>query len=318
MKAIVTGAAGFIGSHLVDKLLKLGYHVVGIDNLCLGNLSNLKSAKRSKRFSLHTIEINNVSALQNIFKKEGLQDAIESVWHFAANSDIRSGVANFDVDLNNTYLTTYNILKVMRDYAPTRLFFASTSAVYGVNRKPLSEKTGPLFPISSYGAMKLASEAVISAALESYLSQATIYRFPNVVGARATHGAVYDFLRKVKANRHVLEVLGDGSQQKPYLHVSDLIEAMMFINTTAQEKLRFYNIAPEKSSTTVSYIANKVCARIGGKTKIQYTGGTRGWVGDVPKFSYSTRKLRRLGWRPRLTSNEAVDLAIQEIYKEIF
>jgi len=234
----------------------------------------------------------------------------------AANSDIRAGVADPDVDFRDTFLTTYNLLKLMREHKIPRLAFASTSAIYGDLNQKLTEDIGPLFPISNYGAMKLASEAAISAAAESFLERAWIFRFPNVVGSRATHGAIYDFIHKLKKKPAELEVLGDGTQEKPYFHVADLIDAMLFITDNAAGKLNFFNIGTSDSVTTVRYLAEMTVRIAAPKAKIRYTGGDRGWVGDVPKVNYSVEKLKKLGWSPRLTSNQAVDRAVAEIVAE--
>jgi UDP-glucose 4-epimerase len=201
----------------------------------------------------------------------------------------------------------------MREFRIPAIAFSSTSAIYGVHDQLLAEDLGPLFPISNYGAMKLAAEAAISAALEAYLERAWIFRFPNVVGSRATHGAIYDFARKLKQNPAELEVLGDGSQEKPYFHVADLIDAMLFITENAKEKLNYFNIGTVGSITTVRHLAESVVKEMSPAAKIRYTGGNRGWVGDVPKFNYSVAKLKRLGWSPRLTSDQAVARAVAEI-----
>jgi len=164
--------------------------------------------------------------------------------------------------------------------------------------------------------MKLASEACISAALEAYLQRAWIFRFPNVVGSRSTHGVIYDFVQKLKANPNELEVLGDGAQQKPYFHVVDLIDAMQLIVERAGEKLNYFNIGTANTASTVRYIAERVVARMSPTAKIRYGSGSKGWVGDVPKFNYSIEKLTKLGWAPRLVSDQAVDRAIEEIVTE--
>ena len=175
-----------------------------------------------------------------------------------------------------------------------RIAFASTSAIYGDLNQKLAEDIGPLFPISNYGAMKLASEAAISAAAESFLERAWIFRFPNVVGSRATHGAIYDFCHKLKKNPAELEVLGDGTQEKPYFHVTDLIDAMLFITDNAKDRLNFFNIGTSASVTTVRYLAETTVSHAQPSAKIRYTGGNRGWVGDVPKVNYSVEKLKKL------------------------
>jgi len=161
--------------------------------------------------------------------------------------------------------------------------------------------------------MKLASEAIISAARETALDRAWVFRFPNVVGPRATHGAIYDFLQKLRANPAELEVLGDGHQQKPYLHVTELVEAMLFITEHASDAHNTFNIGPEGTSTTVRHIAETVVAAAAPAAAIRYTGGARGWPGDVPRFNYSIEKLKRLGWKPALTSDEAIERTVGEL-----
>lgn len=309
---LVTGAAGFIGSHLVDRLLALGHRVLGVDNMALGRRENLASAGKSRDFVFQELDINDYATFEGFLKKHSSSAPIETVWHMAANSDISAGVMKPEVDLSRTFMTTFHVLKAMDTLKIPQLCFASTSAIYGALDKVLTEETGPLFPISNYGAMKLGSEGIISAALERYLKRVWIFRFPNVVGGRATHGAIYDFIRKLKANPNELEVLGDGSQEKPYLHVDELIEAMLHLFDKAKDRLNCFNIAPDGSATTVRHIAETVVKAVSPKAKIRYTGGSRGWIGDVPKFAYSIDKVKALGWKPKMTSNEAVERAVRE------
>lgn len=316
-KFLVTGAAGFIGSHLVDALLARGATVVGIDNLKLGKRENLAAALKNPRCRFFQADINDLSATGKIIAEETAAAPFDAVWHLAANSDIRAGVADPDVDFRDTFLTTHSVLKLAREHKIPRLAFASTSAIYGDLKRKLTEDIGPLFPISNYGAMKLASEAAISAATESFLERAWIFRFPNVVGSRATHGAIFDFVHKLLKNPAELEVLGDGTQEKPYFHVADLIDAMLFITGNAPDKLNFYNIGTSDSVTNVRYLAETTIRFAAPGAKIRFTGGNRGWVGDVPKVDYSVEKLQKLGWSPRLTSNAAVDRAVAEIVAEI-
>jgi UDP-glucose 4-epimerase len=316
IKCLVTGAAGFIGSHLVDHLLARGATVVGIDNLKLGQREKLAFALSHPHFKFYEADINNLPNCSKIVVEESQSASFDIVWHLAANSDIRAGVADPDVDFRDTFLTTYNLLKLMREHKIPRLAFASTSAIYGDLNQKLTEDIGPLLPISNYGAMKLASEAAISAAAESFLERVWILRFPNVVGSRATHGAIYDFVHKLKKNPAELEVLGDGTQEKPYFHVADLIDAMFFIADNAKDKLNFFNIGTSDSVTTVRYLAETTVRAAAPKAKIRYTGGNRGWIGDVPKVNYSVEKLKKLGWSPRLTSNQAVDRAVAEVATE--
>jgi UDP-glucose 4-epimerase len=316
-KCLVTGAAGFIGSHLVDALLGRGATVLGLDNLKLGRRTNLESALRNPRFTLHEVDVNDVPAVNRIVSAASADRPFDVVWHLAANSDIRAGVADSDVDLRDTFLTTHNILKVMRDQRIPAIAFASTSAIYGVLPGLMREDAGPLFPISNYGAMKLAGEAAISAGVEAFVQRAWIFRFPNVVGSRATHGAIYDFAQKLKKTPAELDVLGDGSQAKPYFHVADLLEAMLFITDHAKERLNYFNIGTAETVTSVRYLAEAVVKHQSPGAKIKYGTGNKGWVGDVPRFNYSIEKLKRLGWSPRLTSDQAVDRAVEEIVAEV-
>jgi UDP-glucose 4-epimerase len=316
LKCLVTGAAGFIGSHLVDCLLERGYTVFGVDNMKLGRRANIAAALENNRFKFAELDVNDLPAFLRAVRQQSHERPFDVAWHMAANSDIRAGVADADVDMRDTFLTTYNTLKLMRELKIPQLAFASTSAIYGVQPVKLVEDMGPLFPISNYGAMKLASEACISAACEAYLQRAWIFRFPNVVGSRSTHGVIYDFVQKLKANPKELEVLGDGTQEKPYFHVADLLDAMLFIVDRASDKLNFFNIGTADTATTVRYIAEAVVKRMSPGAAIRYTGGNKGWVGDVPKFNYSIQKLKKLGWSPRLTSTAAVDRSVEEIVAE--
>jgi UDP-glucose 4-epimerase len=237
----------------------------------------------------------------------------------AANSDIPAGVLDPSVDLKNTFLTTFEILRSMKKYNIKTIHFASSSAIYGdLGEILINENIGPLLPISNYGAMKLASEAQISAACENFLERANVFRFPNVVGIPATHGVILDFVLKLKNNKDQLDVLGDGTQQKAYLHVSDLIDAMLVITKQhSVNKILIVNIGPIDEGVTVNWIANQVIKRTNPKAIINYGTGNKGWIGDVPKFNYSTSLLQSFGWNPKLGSCDAVIKAIDEILLNI-
>jgi UDP-glucose 4-epimerase len=275
----------------------------------LGKKANLAQASKNPNFVFEELDVNDFEAALRFVKK---QRAIDTIWHMAANSDIQAGSREPEVDLRLTFLTTFNTVKLAETLKIPQIAFASTSAIYGDYPGVLREDVGPLFPISTYGAMKLASEGVISAALERFLKRVWIFRFPNVVGSRATHGAIYDFLQKLRRNPSELEVLGDGSQEKPYLHVSELIDAMLHLFQKTQQPLNYFNIAPLGEGTTVRFIAEAAVRSVSPKARIRYTGGSKGWVGDVPKFTYSIDKLKATGWSPKLASNAAVELAIRE------
>jgi UDP-glucose 4-epimerase len=180
----------------------------------------------------------------------------------------------------------------------------------------LTESTGPLFPISNYGAMKLASEAMITAAAEKFLARALLFRFPNVVGLPATHGVILDFVRRLRSDPSHLDVLGDGSQRKSYLHVTELVDAMLFIQGRATGKVDVFNIGPTDAGIFVRDIAHETVAAAAPEARLKFGTDNKGWVGDVPRFAYSTAKLSALGWTPKLSSLEAVRRAIGEIYRQ--
>jgi len=314
MTTFITGVAGFVGANLAASLLARGERVVGFDNLCRGARHNLAALLKHPKFGFEVVDLSDLNAYRIAFRAVHTRDPVVHVWHLAANSDIPAGVADPNVDLRDTFMTTFNTLILMRELGVKSIAFASSSAVYGDHGdRVLSEDSGPLFPISNYGAMKLASEGAISAALESHLEHAFLFRFPNVIGVPATHGAIYDFVRKLRATPDRLEVLGDGTQQKCYLHVEDLVEAMLFIQDRASERLACYNIGAHDEGVTVRFIAEQVVAAVAPGARIAFGRGKRGWVGDVPRFAYSVDRLAALGWRPRLSSAEAVRKAIAQV-----
>lgn len=317
MAILITGVAGFIGSNLAKERLMQGEVVFGIDNFCRGSEKNILAFKSNINFTFEKVEMTNLKEYEAAISVFFQTETISELWHFAANSDIPAGIESSDIDLTNTFLTTYNSLLIMKKFKIKNLYFASTSAIYGdLGQQVLFEEIGPLFPISNYGAMKLASEAIISAAAEQYLSSAYIFRFPNVIGIPATHGVILDFIKKLKANPTELNVLGDGSQQKAYLHVEDLIDAMLFIKENVKQKLNYFNIGANDDGISVKVIAEQVVNSFDSKAKIIYGKGRKGWIGDVPQFKYSIQKLSSLGWSPKLNSKNAVLKAIDQIIKQ--
>lgn len=314
MHHFITGVAGFIGSQLADSLLDGGDQVSGADDFSLGRQEHLDLARPNPRFRFFERDISDPGrATECLGKAAEWGGPPDIVWHLAANSDIPAGVADASIDFRRTLQTTFAVLEASKSTGTKQFAFASTSAVYGERDDLLTEDSGPLLPISNYGATKLASEALLSAAAETFLEQIWIFRFPNVVGPRATHGAIFDFIARLRSHPASLKVLGDGSQTKPYLHVAELIEAMKFIVAQAKDRRNVFNIGPNGAGTSVAFMAEQLIARMLPGTSVAYTGGDRGWVGDVPRFRYSTERLARLGWQPTLSSNEAVLRAIDEL-----
>jgi UDP-glucose 4-epimerase len=313
--SIISGGAGFIGANIIPRLLAEDRRVVIFDNLVRGKLDFINPFLRDDRVSFLHVDLSNQEAAEKAFQLVSSKGLIDEVWHLAANSDIPAGVDNFEIDLKDTFQTTVEILRQMKRNGISHLYFASSSAVYGDHGStPLMETTGPLLPISNYGAMKLASEALISAAAESFLSKVKIFRFPNVVGIPASHGVILDFIIKLNKSKNLLTVLGNGSQRKSYLHVSDLVSAMLYMRSIDESpKIDIINLGPIDNGVTVKWIAEEVVERVNPDATIQYGNEVRGWLGDVPMFNYSTQKAQQYGWSPKLSSAQAIRLAINEI-----
>ncbi len=240
--------------------------------------------------------------------------SVEYVFQLAANSDIQASAKNPIIEYQNTYTTTFNILECMRLFGVKRLFFASTSAVYGEKiGEILTEITADLRPVSYYGGSKLGAEAIISAF--SYMNdfETLVFRFPNVVGPRLTHGVIFDFIKKLEKNNTELEILGDGTQCKPYIYVTDLVEAIEKYMITNVKGMTIYNLGVE-GATTVTKIADIICEKLGlTGVKYNYTGGNVGWRGDVPRFQYDLSKIYATGWRASYSSDEAVAKTVEMV-----
>lgn len=309
MKTLITGGAGFIGSHLADLLLSKNYQVVAVDNLSLGRMENIDHLVNNKNFQFIKEDLLNFDELKEIYEIGNF----DVIFHLAANSDIQNSAKNPRIDLDNTFMTTWNTLECCRLFHVDKFVFASTSAIYGAATEELTEDFVPLFPVSYYGAGKLASEGFISA--YSYMNdiQTWIVRFPNVVGERTTHGVIHDFIKKLRENPKQLEILGDGNQRKPYIYVKDLVEAMLFIYQTAKDRLNYYNVGVE-DQTTVTEIAKIICEEMQlENVQFRYSGGNTGWKGDIPYFKYNLDKIYTLGWKARYTSTEAIRIAVKRI-----
>mgnify|MGYP001236746432 CR=1 FL=1 len=312
---IVFGGAGFIGSQIISHIHENDIKIIIIDNLCRGSVDYLDDRLD---YQFEKVDIHNFNELQLCINKINQDYTINEVWHFAANSDIPAGVKNPEIDMRDTFLTTYNILLAIKNIPIIKFMFASSSAVYGdLGEKLISETSAPLLPISNYGAMKLASEAILSSYAEQASAKIYIFRFPNVVGAPATHGVIFDFINKLRTNPNFLKVLGNGTQQKPYLHVEDLIKAMIHIKNKSELKRNIVNIGPNDSGISVSEIATITRDYVSPKAKIEYGKEDRGWPGDVPKFNYDTSLLESLGFTTMSSSREAIEKSVKEIFAQL-
>ena len=319
MSKIIAGGGGFIGLNFIKQILKTEKDIVILDNFSNSKLSTIESFLNDDNVKVIECDLsNNLETKLSIKKAINLTFSPPELWHFAANSDIPSGVNNSSIDLKDTFLTTFNLIEICKIENIKSFYFASSSAVYGDHGlKPLNEETGPMMPISNYGAMKLASEAICFAAKESHFDDLRIFRFPNVVGAPATHGVVLDFIRKLKNNPKKLKVLGNGLQEKSYLHVNDLVRGMIHLSHKDFKKVKnpIFNLGPS-DSVSVKWIAEETIKIFSPDSEICYELKDRGWVGDIPKFIYNTEKVLKTGWEPLLNSKEAIKLAIKEIISQ--
>lgn len=311
VKVLVAGGAGFIGSHLVDHLLDEGNEVICIDNFFIGTRENIAHLDGNLMFRFYEQDLCDMDAVDAIFQKES---NIEYVYHLAANSDIQASAKEPIIEYNNTYRTTFVLLECMRRHDIKRMFFASTSAVYGEKMGiSVGEDTSNLMPISYYGGCKLGAEALISSYAYMNDMSVLIFRFPNVIGTRLTHGVIFDFLNRLEEDPTQLRILGDGTQSKPYLYVMDLIDAILRYRYVQDIGITLYNIGVE-GQTSVTKIADIICEKMKlSNIPYNYTGGKGGWKGDVPKFQYDLTKIHNAGWSASCNSDQAVERTIEEV-----
>ena len=310
MNILVAGGAGFIGSHLCDALLSKNNTVIVADKLIMG-AKNIEHLSQNTNFKFYEMELADQDNVDKLFK----DNKIDIVYHMAANSDIQKSANDTSIDFNDTLLTTRVLLESMRKNNVKNIFFASTSAVYGeMPDIVLNEETGGLKPVSYYGGAKLASEALISSYVSMCDMNAVIFRFPNVIGPRLTHGVVYDFVKKLRNNPKELLILGNGTQCKPYIYVTDLVNAIVKLTEQFEPGVDVFNISVMSEGTSVTHIAEIVVDVLGlSDVEFKYTGGDRGWKGDVPRFKYDISKVLATGWKPEYTSDEAVRKAAQSL-----
>jgi UDP-glucose 4-epimerase len=316
-KVLVTGGAGFIGSHFVDALMVKGFHVGVVDNLSGGYADNIKRWFGDGCFEFVEGDLKNFGVCEKAV------DGVDVVFHLAANPDVRLGEVDPSVHFRENLLVTFNILEAMRksDKAK-RIVFASTSTVYGeASVFPTAENNGPLLPISVYGAAKLGCEGLVSSYCHTFGFSGVLLRFANVVGARAKHGVIVDFIRKLKQNPEELEILGDGKQKKSYLHVKDLVSAFFAVLPCLDRagSVEAFNVG-SLDWVAVKRIAEIVCEEMDVKPRFRFNdvfGDGRGWKGDVKVMRLSVEKLMGLGWKPSLNSEGAIRLGCRELLKEI-
>jgi len=316
MKAFISGGAGFIGSHLLARLLrqKESERVVVFDNFTSGRHSYLAPFRDDPRLVITQGDLKDLAAVTEAVR------GCDSVFHFAANPDIARAATEPQIDFwEGTYLTQ-NLLEAMRMTGTQKMFYSSGSGVYGdKGETAFTEEYGPCTPISTYGASKLACEGLISAYCHMFAFSARAFRFANVVGPRQTHGVGYDFIHRLHKDHTCLRILGDGSQSKSYIHVDDVIDAFMLAAGSNPSGFDLYNVATD-DYLTVNQIADITLQELGldpKRVRRDYTGGNRGWKGDVPVVRFDVRKIKALGWGAKRTSAEAIRDSIRALRDEV-
>lgn len=300
MKYIVTGGAGFIGSHIVDRLLAGWHDVTCIDNFSTGSQRNLSHNAGKKNFEMVKNNLGNAKSLARVFK------GADTVFHFAANADIRHGLEDTRRDLESNTIITHNILEGMRLGGVKRIVFASSSAVYGEPDMFPTPEDYPLIPTSLYGASKLAGEALISAYCHSFGFQAWMFRLAGAIGERHSHGVIRDFVDKLKRDPKELEIISDGEQVKSFIDIGDCVDGIMFAHENAEEPVNIYNIGTAEA-VKIRRLASLVADELGlNGIKFCYTGGDRSWLGDAPIVLLDIEKIKGLGWSPKVGVEEAI------------
>ncbi|CAN5253542.1 NAD-dependent epimerase/dehydratase family protein [soil metagenome] len=299
-RALITGAAGFIGSNLVDRLLATGVEVVGYDNLSTGSPRFLEAARRHPAFTMIEADMLDGDALAAATR------GVDMVFHLAANADVRFGLDHPRKDLEQNTIATFNVLEAMRANGVKRLAFSSTGSIYGEATVVPTPEDAP-FPVqaSLYGASKLACEGMIQAYAEGFGIQAWIFRFVSILGERYTHGHVFDFYAKLLADPTRLDILGDGRQRKSYLYVQDCVTAMLHAISAGGDKVTILNLGTDEYCAVDDSIG-WITGHLGLRPALCHGGGERGWVGDSPFIYLDTRRIRGLGWLPTLSIREAV------------
>jgi UDP-glucose 4-epimerase len=316
MKAFVTGGAGFIGSHLLERLLGTEGtdKVVVYDNFTSGQRSYLQALMSDRRLSVVEADLKEAGPLLEAMA------GCDTVFHLAANPDIAKAITQPDIDFwEGTYLTQ-NVLEAMRQSGAARIFYTSGSGVYGEDPAvDFPENHGPCIPISTYGASKLASESLIAAYCHMFGLVARVFRFANVVGPRQTHGVGYDFIRRLKSDGTSLRILGDGSQKKSYIHVDDVLDAIFLVAAKAAQTYDVFNVATDDYITVrqIADLAVNIAGLQANEVRFDFTGGDRGWKGDVPIVRFDCSKIKALGWRNRRSSAEALRDAMAAMRNEI-
>ncbi len=312
MRVVVTGGAGFIGSHLVDRLMSRGHTVTVLDNLRGGDMEFLTRHRGSPRFRFVNVDVRREKRVSR-----ALGTKTDVVFHLAANADIARGAEVPALDFEHSIVSTFSVLNAMRERRVRKLVYTSGSGVYGdLGTAVSTERTGPLTPISMYGAGKVGAEGLISAFAHLYGMQAWIVRPANITGPRATHGVVLQFVQRLMYIPTTLRVLGDGRQTRSYLHVADVLDALFIVFRQAKERVNIFNVSGN-TFLTVDAVAALVMRGMGLRcVKVVHTGGSAGWKGDVPEVRLAAGPLRALGWRPRYTARAAVTATVAALLRD--